>query len=65
MSQLLLEYVLDTTQDLEKRQWVYELWHMSHDESCHDMSHVQMPAAFCDILWLQFHLKFDSELILS
>lgn len=33
MSQLLLEYVLDTTQDLEKRQWVYELWHMSDDES--------------------------------
>lgn len=63
MSQLLLEYVLDTTQDLEKRQWVYELWHMSHDESCHDvMSHVQMPAAFCDILWLQFHL---TQLILS
>ena len=53
MSQLLLEYVLDTTQDLEKRQWVYELWHMSHDESwwvmmSHDeswwvmMSHVMM-----------------------
>lgn len=36
---------------------------MSHDESCHDvMSHVQMPAAFCDILWLQFHL---TQLILS
>lgn len=26
MSQLLLEYVLDTTQDLEKRQWVYEYY---------------------------------------
>ena len=58
MSQLLLEYVLDTTQDLEKRQWVYELWHMSDDESWWVMmSHVMMSHDCSDPLYVNYSHK--------
>ena len=61
MSQLLLEYVLDTTQDLEKRQWVYEL--------CLHMSHVTCAKVQTDAsssLWLQFHSvdTFEQSLVI-
>ena len=60
MSQLLLEYVLDTTQDLDKRMWVYEPCLHSYDESCHVtcpnrcQQHSLVPISFDTI---------DSELI--